>query len=194
MFKTMASLLGGGAKGGGLGWWWHTTEDTLDKIDHDYLVRDARVYAEALWRICTLDRLPLDIAALAEEIGSAVSTHRESAGGSIDLSGTIEMATELASRIRALDLSQVSPARANRLLMDLDRVLLPVNFTANGPFEQDLALGTVPVPGLREAGNLAHMDPESDDFRFLKTKLVRQRNRVEHALRAARRMVDEFEA
>lgn len=194
MFKTMASLLGGGTKGGGLGWWWHTTEDTLDKINHDYLVRDARVYAEALWRICTLDRLPLDISALADEIGSAVSAYNDSANGSIDLSETVQSANDLASSIRALDLSQVSPARANRLLMDLDRILLPVNFTVNGPFEQDLALGTVPVPGLREVGGLARMDPESDGFRFLKTKLVRQRNRIEHALRTARRMVDEFDS
>ncbi len=194
MFKTMASLLGGGTKGGGLGWWWHTTEDTLDKIDADFLVRDAKVYAETMWRICTAPRLPLDIAALADEIGDAVKGYQESAKGSIDLSGTIEMAAALSGKIRALDLNQVSPERANQLLMDLDRILLPVNFTANGPFEQDLALGTVPVPGLREVGQLASMNPASDDFKFLKTKLVRQRNRIEHALRAASRKVDEFES
>ncbi len=194
MFKAMASLLGGGAKGGGLGWWWHTTEDTLDKIDADFLVRDARVYAETMWRICTLERLPLDIAALADEIGDAVRDYHTAANGSIDLSGTLEMATGLAAKIRSVNLGQVSPERANRLLIDLDRLLLPVNFTTNGPFEQDLALGTVPVPGLREVGQLATMSPESDDFRYLKTKLVRQRNRIEHALRAATRMVQEFES
>ena len=164
MFKTMASLLGGGTKGGGLGWWWHTTEDTLDKIDADFLVRDAKVYAETMWRICTAPRLPLDIAALADEIGDAVKGYQESAKGSIDLSGTIEMAAALSGKIRALDLNQVSPERANQLLMDLDRILLPVNFTANGPFEQDLALGTVPVPGLREVGQLASY--ESGERRF----------------------------
>ncbi len=194
MFKTMASLLGGGAKGGGLGWWWHTTEDTLDKINSEFLVRDAKVYAETMWRLCTMERLPLDIAALADEIGSAVDGYIEAARGSIDLVATKEMAADLGEALRALDLNRTSPAKANQLLMDLDRILLPVNFTANGPFEQDLALGTVPVPGLREVGQLAGMDRESDEFRFLKTKLIRQRNRIEHALRAARRMVDEFEA
>ncbi len=194
MFKAMASLLGGGTKGGGLGWWWHTTEDTLDKIDSEFLVRDARVYAEAMWRICTLERLPLDIAALADEIGDAVRGYNDVAQGSIDLSRTVAMATELASAIRAIDLSKVSPDRANRLIMDLDRMLLPVNFTVNGPFEQDLALGTVPVPGLREVAQLAKMHAGSDDFQYLKTKLVRQRNRIEHALRAAQREVSEFES
>ncbi|HVX31321.1 MAG TPA: M28 family peptidase [Nitrolancea sp.] len=192
MFKAMASLLGGGAKGGGLGWWWHTTEDTLDKIDDDNLVRDAGIYAETLWRLCTVDRLPLDMAALADEIGDAIDGYIGAANGTLDLSGTKELASTLAARIRDTDLTKAPAARANQLLLDLGRQLVPVNFTANGPFEQDLALGTQPVPGLREVAQLATLDPASDDFRFLKTKLIRQRNRIEHALRASLRLVAEF--
>jgi hypothetical protein len=194
MFKAMASLLGGGAKGGGLGWWWHTTEDTLDKIDDDLLVRDAGIYAETMWRLCTVDRMPLDYAALADEIGAAVDGYIAAANGSIDLSGTRQLATDLAARIRATNLSAADPARANRLLMDLGRLLVPVNFTEHGPFEQDLALGTQPVPGLREVAQLGTLDAGSDDFRFLRTRLVRQQNRIEHAMRAALRLVREFSA
>jgi peptidase M28-like protein/PA domain-containing protein len=192
MFKAMASLLGGGAKGGGLGWWWHTTEDTLDKIDDDNLVRDAGIYAETLWRLCTVDRMPLDMAALADEIADAIDGYIGAANGTLDLSETKELASNLATRIRSTDLTKASAARSNQLLMDLGRRLVPVNFTANGPFEQDLALGTQPVPGLREVAQLATLDPSSDDFRFLKTKLIRQRNRIEHALRASMRLVSEF--
>jgi hypothetical protein len=192
MFKAMASLLGGGAKGGGLGWWWHTTEDTLDKIDDEYLVRDAGIYAETMWRLCTIDRLPLDFAALADEIGEAIDGYISAANGSIELSETRKLAAELAAQIRATDLSASDPTRGNRLLLDLGRLLVPVNFTEHGPFEQDLALGTQPVPGLREVAKLGTLAPESDDFRFLHTKLVRQRNRLEHAMRAATRLVTEF--
>jgi len=194
MFKAMASLLGGGAKGGGLGWWWHTTEDTLDKIDDDNLVRDAGIYAETLWRLCTVDRLPLDMAALADEIADAIDGYIGAANGTLDLSETKELASTLATRIRATDLTKAPAARSNQLLLDLGRQLVPVNFTANGPFEQDLALGTQPVPGLREVAQLATLDSSGDDFRFLKTKLIRQRNRIEHALRASLRLVSEFNA
>jgi hypothetical protein len=192
MFKAMASLLGGGAKGGGLGWWWHTTEDTLDNIDDDNLVRDAGIYAETLWRLCTVDRMPLDMAALADEIADAIDGYIGVANSALDLSETKELASNLATRIRATDLTKAPAARSNQLLMDLGRNLVPVNFTANGPFEQDLALGTQPVPGLREVAQLATLDPASDEFRFLKTKLIRQRNRIEHALRASMRLVSEF--
>ena len=81
----MAQLLGAGAKGGGLGWWWHTTEDTLDKIDIDNLVRDARVYAETLWRLCTLPRLPFDYAATADELAQTLQRYHAAANGQIDL-------------------------------------------------------------------------------------------------------------
>jgi Zn-dependent M28 family amino/carboxypeptidase len=39
--QAFTKLFGAG-KGGGFGWW-HTTEDTMDKIDPDYLERDCRI-------------------------------------------------------------------------------------------------------------------------------------------------------
>lgn len=192
--KAMAQLLGGGGgRGAGLGWWWHTTEDTLDKIDRDNLVRDCGVYAEALWRLCTLERLPFDYAMAAEEIATALDRYQEQAGGTFDLSGTRELAETLAQKIRATDLSKADAARANKLVMALGRMLVPVNYTRNGPFEQDLALSTQPVPGLSNVIDLAQADPSSDQYRYIRTELVRQRNRVEHALRGAIRAVEEFQ-
>ena len=165
MFKAMASLLGGGAKGGGLGWWWHTTEDTLDKIDSEFLVRDARVYAEAMWRICTRTTT----AARHRRTGGRDRQRREGlsrrARGSIDLSGTIEMAADLARAKFALsDLSQVSPERANRLLMDLDR------HTPSGEFHRQRPVragsGARYGSGARTAGGRSAGRHESGERRF----------------------------
>lgn len=191
-FAALATLLGGGSKGGGLGWWWHTTEDTLDKIDPDFLVRDCRIYAELVYRLCTLPRLPFDYAATAGEISQALGRYQEAAGDAIDLSRTKQLADELAQRLRSLDLDAAGPARANRLEMDLGRVLIPVNYTVEGPFAHDLALGTRPLPGLAGADEIGRLDRQSDAFRFLRTKLTRERNRVEHALREALAEVREF--
>ncbi|MDP9358593.1 MAG: hypothetical protein M3Q03_12850, partial [Chloroflexota bacterium] len=57
-------------------------------------------------------------------------------------------------------------------------------------FEQDLALAAPPLPGLADAASLAALRPDRNDAHFLRTKLVRERNRVEHALRTALRVVD----
>ena len=73
--------------------------------------------------------------------------------------------------------------------MGLCRLLIPVNYTRTGPFEHDLALGISPVPGLSAAAKLAALTPGSDQFHFQRTKLVREQNRVEHALRAGLNLV-----
>lgn len=186
---ALAQLLGAGGKGGGLGWWWHTTEDTLDKIDPRNFVRDAGIYAETLWRLCTLERIPFDPAAGADEMADAIAMYHQQAQGAIDLGGTAELARETARAIRsAPDLADSE--RANRRIRDLCHLLIPVNYTRSGPFNHDLALGTKPVPGLSDAAQLAALPHGSDAFHFLRTRLARERNRVEHALRSAMRCIE----
>ncbi|MDQ3228039.1 MAG: M28 family peptidase [Chloroflexota bacterium] len=186
---AMAQLLGAGAKGGGLGWWWHTTEDTHDKIDVGTLVRDARVYAETLWRLCTLPRLPFDYAATADELAQTPQRYHAAANGQIDLERTRALALELGRELRAGVVDTLDPDRANDVMIALAHLLIPVNYTRSGPFEHDLALGTQPLPGLAEAVTLGRLDPDSDDIRFLRTRLERERNRVEHALLASLRLI-----
>jgi hypothetical protein len=41
------------------------------------------------------------------------------------------------------------------------------------------------LPGLAQTGQLLTLDPGSDDYHFLRTKLVRQKNRIEDALEQA---------
>ncbi len=182
---ALAQLLGGGRRGGGLGWWWHTTEDTADKIDAGNLVRDAQVYAETLYQLCTLSRLPFDYAATADELAETLARYHEAARGRLDLQRTRELALELGRELRGGGLAHLDDARANTLHVDLAHLLIPVNYTRWGPFEHDLALATPPLPGLAEAATLGQLDPASDDARYLRAKLERERNRVEHALRAA---------
>jgi hypothetical protein len=184
---ALAQLVGGGPKSGGLGWWWHTTEDTLDKISPENLRRDAGIYAEAMWRLCTLDRLPFDPAAAAEEITQAIGHYHEQAAGTIDLSATHNQARHLATAIRDTAIETCPPEQANELILSLSRILIPVNYTRTGPFDQDLALASPPVPGLADTALLAQLPSSSDAFYFLRTRLTRQRNRVEHALREAER-------
>ena len=186
---AMAQLLGAGTRGGGLGWWWHTTEDTRDKIDADLLLRDAQIYAETLWRLCTLPRLPFDFAATADELARTLRHYHAAANGRIDLERTGALAKELARELRLGALERADTDQANAALIELAHLLIPVNYTRNGPFEQDLALGTSPLPGLADAVTLGHLDSDSDDLRFLRTRLERERNRVEQSLMASLRLL-----
>ncbi|HEU0114991.1 MAG TPA: M28 family metallopeptidase, partial [Thermomicrobiales bacterium] len=189
---ALGQLLGGGGRGGGLGWWWHTTEDTLDKIDPANLVRDAGVYAETLWRLCTQPRLPFGYAAAADEMAQTLGQYHAAAADRIDLERTRQLALALGAALRKARLDALPAAQANAAVIDLGHLLIPVNYTRSGPFDQDLALTTPPLPGLAEAATLGRLDPAGDDERFLRTRLERERNRVEHALRAATRLVHDL--
>lgn len=189
---AMGQILGSGRRGGGLGWWWHTTEDTVDKIDPENLLRDARVYAELLWRLGTIAYLPLDYGAVATEIEDALVQHEARSQGNFDLSRTIQIVRDLQDKLNSLRATDFSPEDFNELVLDLGRLLIPVNYTKAGPYFHDLALGADPVPGLADTRVLAAHQPDSEVFRYTSVQLVRERNRVEHALRQAMRRIDQF--
>lgn len=182
---AVAEIFGGRS----LGWWWHTTEDLVDKIDPDNLVRDARVYEATLLGLCRAERIPFDPAAGAREMADALGSYATRAGGVIDLADSAELAATVAGAIDDSAIHSWPVAEANRLTTALCRALIPVNYTANGPFEQDLATDTVPLPGLRDIDRLADLEVGSDDWHFLRTKLRRAQNRIQHGLSEAARLV-----
>jgi hypothetical protein len=180
---------------GGLGWWWHTPDDTLDKIDGPNFVRDTQVYLLTCWRLCTLPVLPFDYTKTANELRERLHQLQESADGRLDLSPLIAEADALhadAERLNAAAAACDDAAGAERLntaIMAVAHALIPVNYTKAGPYEVDLALGSPALPGLAPVGELGAMDATSDGARFLRTRLVRERNRVWHAIMTARQAI-----
>ncbi len=181
---------------GGLGWWWHTPDDTLDKIDGPNFVRDTHVYLLTCWRLCTLPVLPFNYTETANELRNQIHMLQESANGRFDLTSLITEGDALHADTERLNAAVAAAgnddARAERLnaaIVAVGRALIPVNYTLAGPFEVDLALENPILPGLAPIANLAAMDPASNDAGFLRTRLVRERNRVQHALAMARREI-----
>lgn len=206
--SALASLTGGAAKTGGLGWWWHTPEDTLDKIDRSNLRRDAHVYALVLWRWCTMPVLPLDYAATAAELRDSLRNIQESTGDDFDLSPVLAGVDRFA---RAADRLNTASGRVsgslgaargtrkqretakilNTALMRVGRAVIPVSYTASEPFDHDRAVPIPPVPTLAPAVRLRTMPAGSTESRALQTRLLRERNRVLHALTSATEVIEE---
>ncbi|WP_037064449.1 M28 family peptidase [Pseudonocardia acaciae] len=183
---------GGPARAGaGTGWWWHTPYDTADKIDPELLARDTRIYLHAVWRLLTDPVLPLDYAASARALRDTLLELAGCAQGRFDLSLPLRRAEELLERAEAFASARVPNeneddiARANATLVALSRVLVPLDYTACDRFDHDPALFLSPLHPLADVTALAAMEPGSDEFLFLESRLVRARNRVAFALRAA---------
>jgi hypothetical protein len=75
-------------------------------------------------------------------------------------------------------------------LLRLSRVLIPLAYTSGDRFAHDLALPIAPLAGLQRCRELPGLDPESDAFKFARVGLVRERNRVVHALDTAVSIAD----
>lgn len=197
----LAALLGGGAgRSGGLGWWWHTTEDTIDKIDPANLTRDTQIFVLTLDRLCTAPVLPLDYAATAAEIRDAIRGYAAKAGNAIDLAPSVEAADRLVSEAERLSAAvkaaganpdAATARRLNTLLLRLSRILVPLNYASADPFDHDLALPLPAVPLLRGANEIGSLDPSSDAHRFLRTRLMRNQNRVTYDLDRATQLIRE---
>lgn len=174
--------------GSGMGWWWHTEEDTIDKVDLDVLVLDTQIYAAAAWRTCTADRLPLDAAAAAREIGDVARALQREAEDAFDLSSVVEEAAALAEELDRLRKAG-DAAEWNRVALGVLRTLMPLNYTRTGPFDHDLAVPAQPLPVLQPVLDLARLEEGSDEHKFLSARLVRERNKVVAGLRAAGQLI-----
>ncbi|MEX2426352.1 MAG: M28 family peptidase [Thermomicrobiaceae bacterium] len=191
----IGALLG---RGGGLGWWWHTADDTMDKLDPAFLKRDARLLIATVYRLCTARRLEFDQAGPAREILEALTSLQETAGEDLDLSGSIELAQKLIDSASRLGDNPPGDAASddelalyNGCVTGVSRILIPVNYTVSGEFEQDPAVPGEPLPGLQPVRRLAELRQMPDAYYPWITKLRRERNRLNQALTEATSLIDQ---
>jgi hypothetical protein len=183
--RAYAQLMGGATRSGGLGWWWHTPDDTLDKLDPDHLVRDARIYVLTAQRVLEDPVLPLDYRATAAEAVEILTRYSRDARGRFDLAPVLGLLAELRKAldrlergIRRTPLPPSAVEMANLCLMALGRQLIPVGYCRTGSFEHDTTLPVPPFPGLEPMRHLGGLSPSSDEARRLAVGLIRQRNKV----------------
>lgn len=189
-----------------LGWWHHSLENTLDRIDWDYLAEHVQLYAAWLWRLCMDPVLPTRFTAVAEELLARLSALGP-AGSGIGLDGTIARARSFRAAAIALDAAadawtdrfaqdaaagEVAAAALNEGLKRLSRLLVPLSSTLGGAYQPDpygFSPLTAPIPSLHEAPLLATVE-EGVERWMLETRLLRLRNHVGDVLADAIRVAE----
>ena len=192
--KAFSQLFGSG-NSGGFGWWWHTTEDTIDKIDPELLVRDCQIYLSIIWRSLTNPIYPIDQWEAIKEIEQSVTQWQERAGNRFDLSSTLERIGSLKSSLVELQnvigtvIEEEKLTTINHCLLELSSYLVPINYVKGSNFEHDLALKQPAVPKCTDIELLVQTTPEQQEYYFLITALQRKRNEVNYALKQANHLV-----
>ena len=130
---------------------------------------------------------------VADELIGLIEDLQQKAAASFALTPAMEKAKLLRDRAEALqhkafeikekeNSSENEAIILDHCLMKLSRILMPVNYTTSGRFDFDPALAIPPLPRLQPVAELADLNPAGDSFKFLERKMVREQNRLCHAL------------
>lgn len=169
---------------------WHTENDTLEIADKFILERDIKVYLLSILRTANAGLLPFDWRATAREFQDTIAKYQTAAGERFDLSPSAEAAQHLLDTLEAFygaaEAGTVAQDKANTVIQDLARILIPINFCREARFRHDPAATIPPLPTIHAATELDH---HGDTLGFGKTQLVRGQNRLVAALRQATRHI-----
>ncbi|MEM9900037.1 MAG: M28 family peptidase [Pseudomonadota bacterium] len=169
---------------------WHTENDTLEIADKEILHRDIRVYLLAILRTANAEILPFDWRATAREFLGTIARYQEAAGDLFDLSpakaATEDLLGALQEFYSGVASGDIEPAKANTIIQDLARILVPINFCREPRFRHDPAVTVPPLPTIATATELAQ---HTETLGFAQNQLLRGQNRLVAALRHAKRHI-----
>jgi len=191
--------------GATLGWWYHSSKDTWDKMSPENLLTDAKMIMAYTISLANSHILPFDYVLSAEEIINRLQEIQILAGESFDLGREIKLARLY--RQRALKLRQLvrnlnergmskknkEVEKINDCLMKISRILTPVVNTVKGKYGQDtygLSSLTKPIPILESVKDFLSFPDGSDERKLIKTRLIREKNKVYDALFSVIEQID----
>jgi N-acetylated-alpha-linked acidic dipeptidase len=173
---------------------WHTAADALEIADLSILRRDLQVYLTTIVRVVNAPLHPFDYTASVLEIGAALQRYQAAAGGELDLNGVKQDLSRLRHAVGAWRSdadtalarhpgNQALRRRLNATVRRLARLLVALAYARGERFDHDPAVPFSAVPRLEAALHVASA-PEAVRP-FLRTALVRERNKVWAVIREA---------
>ena len=191
--KSFAELMGNG-KTGGFGWWWHSSEDTIDKIDPAKLARDCKIYLLAVYRACSDEFLPIEQEKAAADIYEILKRYAAESGGKLDMTLSLMRAEKLVEATEKIADRKVKigSERYNEYIMEMSRILVPLNYVEGDNFEHDLAIRGNDMPVLTVLDNYKNVEYGSDEWKMVTVVAVRRLNKVEFALKAALKLASAY--
>jgi len=170
---------------------WHTEHDLIDIADKDILLRDIKVYAQAVLGVANAEILPFDWTAATREFAATVASYQKAAGNAFDLDPARQAIRDLDRALRrfgrAVQGGNIARDQANAVITGLARILVPINSTREPRFRHDPAVPIPPLPTLSAANEIRTMPKELKGF--AKAQLTRGQNRVVAAMGAAVKLI-----
>ncbi len=189
-----------------LGWWHHSIENTIDKLDFEFMADHLRLYAAYLWDLCTAVVLPFEYVSVADAFIERLEELKAGADG-IGLAGAVDGARAFKASAEKLEAAaqtwrqryaaaestdEAAADRLNACMKRLSRALVPLASTSKGTYGHD-PYGYTPqgsmIPTLYDVPRYAKLG-DGEERWMLETQLVRDRNRIADALIDCRRLIE----
>ena len=182
---------------------WHHEDDTIEVADKDRLLRDTKAYALSVMRFANAPVLPYNFADAADEILETIRRYADLAArlaGSglddrIDLTPAVKEGEAFAAACKSLLAKQATLVAkgiddpevkvVNDALLQIDRLVVRLNYVRGDQFRQDPALESKPVPDLAFAEDLGGLEKGSGRYHLTRMQLLRGCNKVAWNLRNA---------
>ena len=189
----------------GGGWWWHTPYETIEHGDIDILGTDVKVNLNFIFKVTNCPVLPMNFVPYADAMLKILEDLQAGAGKIsfyFNINSVIGRAREfreLAERLEGTVRKAVDGAATDEMLEELNRCIMwvsrHINLVAHSDAERTEQMsmetfGATPFPRIYGMLKLAEMSlPQSPEFKFMLTKLQRQKNIVEDALYLANELI-----
>lgn len=164
--------------------WWHTKEDSIDKIDPVIVMRDAKVVAKLVAIFSNIPQLPAGFAEFADKMERRLLWMRNGLyeDDDFELAQVFSAMEQFKSRISAFE-KMLSEKAQKGLNTDEDIIsvsgeLVRIVYTASSPYHQDPAVEEGMFPALSAACGLTPENTDAAYYLAVKTRFVRQRNRL----------------
>lgn len=180
-----------GGCGGNIGW--HSEHDTLEIADRDILMRDLSIYATSLQRVLNNPIHPFDFRKVAAEFRDKLNQYANGAADEVKFDSAFDALEGFEKELDALygkipgllkrPVTDPGVRAANDAMLELARILVPINYTRSGRFRTEPAVHMPPLPDLGPA--LDMREAAGHDRKVLRTHLLRGLNRVTWAIEGA---------
>jgi hypothetical protein len=178
---------------------WHTEDDLIHVADFDILIRDLKVYITSIFRVLNASILPYDFRKTADEFIDTILSYQEAVSVHFSLNPAYQEAIKLRSVLnefyqeveqqREKEISNPIVKDINEKLLQLGRILIPINFTRKGKFYHDPAINIPPLPDIAPAKELSRLEQDSHRYLVTRNHLRRGQNRVVWAIKQANKIV-----
>jgi aminopeptidase YwaD len=160
-------------------WWWHTEEDLVDKVDSDLLVRDTGMHIELVNHLVNVPILPINLLrflAKSKEIMKDLDNHSDEAFDFTKIHQTFKKVSIMAGEL--LEKEGLDITSYNKLLKSIGGKLNRLKFSYSSKYYYDNTYPFHPYPGIAKVKDVYQSNSTQEDFLFISTDFVRQRNRI----------------